>query len=89
MTGFFELGGSGGARVADLLRGEFGWELHVPAEQAGHLWTCCAMPACRTGSCPSGSASTGRRRGLRRVPGLRAELTPEYDPVEAGMTRRG
>src|SRR5580692_9480748 len=34
----FELGGAAvlASRISDV--GEFGWELHVPAEQAGHLW---------------------------------------------------
>ena len=38
MTGAFELGGAVvlGSRISYV--GEFGWELHVPAEQAGHLW---------------------------------------------------
>src|ERR1700744_982956 len=38
MTGFFELGGAVilGSRISYV--GEYGWELHVPAEQAGHLW---------------------------------------------------
>src|ERR1700726_3953441 len=38
MTGFFELGGAVvlGSRISYV--GEFGWELHVPVEQTGHLW---------------------------------------------------
>ncbi len=35
---FTELGGAVvlGSRISYV--GEFGWELHVPADQAGHLW---------------------------------------------------
>ncbi|MGH3265802.1 MAG: glycine cleavage T C-terminal barrel domain-containing protein, partial [Trebonia sp.] len=88
MNGFFELGGALvlGSRISYV--GEFGWELHVPAEQAGQLWDL----LCRAGQphdlVPVGIGvygTTGRLEKGYRAFG--AELTLEYDPVEAGMAR--
>ena len=88
MTGFFELGGTVvlGARISYV--GEFGWELHVPAEQAGHLWDLLREAGQPYGLVPTGIGVYGTTARLEK--GYRAfgaELTPEYDPVEAGMTR--
>jgi glycine cleavage system aminomethyltransferase T/glycine/D-amino acid oxidase-like deaminating enzyme len=88
MTGFFELGGTVvlGSRISYV--GEFGWELHVPAEQAGHLWDLLWDAGRAHGLVPVGIGVYGTTARLEK--GYRAfgaELTPEYDPVEAGMTR--
>jgi len=63
----------------------------VPVEQTGHLWDLLLD----AGRAARGSRARGDRRstgndGPRLEKGYRAfgaELTPEYDPVEAGMTR--
>jgi len=68
--------------------GEFGWELHVPAEQAGHLWDLLWAAGRPHGLVPAGIGVYGTTARLEK--GYRAfgaELTGEYDPVEAGMTR--
>jgi len=88
MTGFFELGGAVvlGSRISYV--GEYGWELHVPAEQAGHLWDLLLDAGRPHGLVPAGIGVYGTTARLEK--GYRAfgaELTPEYDPVEAGMTR--
>ncbi len=88
MTGLFELGGAVvlGSRISYV--GEFGWELHVPAEQAGQLWDLLSDAGRPHGLVPVGIGVYGTTARLEK--GYRAfgaELTPEYDPVEAGMTR--
>jgi glycine cleavage system aminomethyltransferase T/glycine/D-amino acid oxidase-like deaminating enzyme len=88
MTGFFELGGALvlGSRISYV--GEYGWELHVPAEQAGYLWDLLLDAGGPHGLVPVGIGVYGTTARLEK--GYRAfgaELTPEYDPVEAGMTR--
>jgi glycine cleavage system aminomethyltransferase T/glycine/D-amino acid oxidase-like deaminating enzyme len=88
MTGFFELGTAAvlGSRISYV--GEFGWELHVPAEQAGQLWDLLADAGQPHGLVPVGIGAYGTTARLEK--GYRAfgaELTPEYNPVEAGMTR--
>jgi glycine cleavage system aminomethyltransferase T/glycine/D-amino acid oxidase-like deaminating enzyme len=68
--------------------GEFGWELHVPAEQAGHLWDLLWTAGQPHGLVPVGIgvyATTARLEKGYRAFG--AELTPDYNPVEAGLTR--
>jgi glycine cleavage system aminomethyltransferase T len=84
----FELGGAvvTAARISYV--GEFGWELHVPAEQAGHLWDLLLAAGRPHGLVPVGIGvygTTGRLEKGYRAFG--AELTGEYNPVEAGMTR--
>jgi glycine cleavage system aminomethyltransferase T/glycine/D-amino acid oxidase-like deaminating enzyme len=88
MTGLFELGGTVvlGSRISYV--GEFGWELHLPAEQAAHLWDLLWDAGRDRGLVPVGIGVYGTTARLEK--GFRAfgaELTPEYDPVEAGMTR--
>jgi glycine cleavage system aminomethyltransferase T/glycine/D-amino acid oxidase-like deaminating enzyme len=88
MTGLFELGGAVvlGSRISYV--GEYGWELHVPAEQAGHLWDLLLDAGGPHGLVPVGIGVYGTTARLEK--GYRAfgaELTPEYDPVEAGMAR--
>ena len=59
-----------------------------PPSRPGSCGTCCGKPGGRTGWCRSASACTGRRRGSRRGTGRSARSsTPEYNLVEAGMTR--
>jgi glycine cleavage system aminomethyltransferase T/glycine/D-amino acid oxidase-like deaminating enzyme len=84
----FELGGAVvlGLRISYV--GEFGWELHVPAEQAGHLWDRLWTAGRPHGLVPVGIGVYGTTARLEK--GYRAfgaELTGEYNPVEAGMTR--
>jgi glycine cleavage system aminomethyltransferase T/glycine/D-amino acid oxidase-like deaminating enzyme len=88
MTGTFELGGAAvlGSRISYV--GEFGWELHVPADQAGHLWDLLWEAGQPHGLVPAGIGVYGTTARLEK--GYRAfgaELTPEYNPVEAGMAR--
>src|ERR1700722_12538486 len=88
MTGVFELGGAAvfGSRISYV--GEFGWELHVPADQAGQLWDLLWDAGRPHGLVPVGIGVYGTTARLEK--GYRAfgaELTPEYDPVEAGMAR--
>jgi glycine cleavage system aminomethyltransferase T/glycine/D-amino acid oxidase-like deaminating enzyme len=88
MSGVFELGGTAvlGSRISYV--GEFGWELHVPADQAGHLWDLLWAAGRPHGLVPVGIGVYGTTARLEK--GYRAfgaELTPEYNPVEAGMTR--
>jgi glycine cleavage system aminomethyltransferase T/glycine/D-amino acid oxidase-like deaminating enzyme len=88
MTGIFELGGAAvlGSRISYV--GEYGWELHVPADQAGHLWDLLWDAGRPHGLVPVGIGVYGTTARLEK--GYRAfgaELTPEYNPVEAGMTR--
>jgi glycine cleavage system aminomethyltransferase T len=83
-----EIGGSVVLASRISYVGEFGWELHVPSDQAGHLWDrllSCGQPV---GLVPVGIGVYGTTARLEK--GYRAfgaELTPEYNLVEAGMTR--
>jgi glycine cleavage system aminomethyltransferase T len=84
----FELGGALVLASRISYVGEFGWELHVPAEQAGHLWDLLLAAGRPHGLVPVGIGvygTTGRLEKGYRAFG--AELTGEYNPVEAGMTR--
>jgi glycine cleavage system aminomethyltransferase T len=87
-TSFFEIGGALvlGSRISYV--GEFGWELHVPAEQAGHLWDMLREAGQPHGLVPVGVGVYGTTARLEK--GYRAfgaELTGDYNPVEAGMAR--
>jgi glycine cleavage system aminomethyltransferase T len=84
----FELGGAVVLASRISYVGEFGWELHVPADQAGHLWDLLLAAGRPHGLVPAGIGvygTTGRLEKGYRAFG--AELTGEYNPVEAGMTR--
>jgi glycine cleavage system aminomethyltransferase T/glycine/D-amino acid oxidase-like deaminating enzyme len=68
--------------------GEFGWELHVPSDQAGQLWDRLWTAGQPAGLAPVGIGVYGTTARLEK--GYRAfgaELTPDYNLVEAGMTR--
>jgi glycine cleavage system aminomethyltransferase T len=68
--------------------GELGWELHVPIEQGARLWDTLWAAGQPHGLVPAGIGvygTTGRLEKGYRAFG--AELTPEYNLVEAGMTR--
>ncbi len=68
--------------------GEFGWELYVPAEQAGYLWDLLWEAGRPHGLVPAGIgvyATTARLEKGYRAFG--AELTPDYNLVEAGLAR--
>jgi glycine cleavage system aminomethyltransferase T/glycine/D-amino acid oxidase-like deaminating enzyme len=84
----FELGGAVVTASRISYVGEYGWELHVPADQAGHLWDLLLAAGRPLGLVPVGIGvygTTGRLEKGYRAFG--AELTGEYNPVEAGMTR--
>jgi glycine cleavage system aminomethyltransferase T/glycine/D-amino acid oxidase-like deaminating enzyme len=86
-----EIGGSVVLASRISYVGEFGWELHVPADQAGHLWDrlwAAGQHTPSAGLVPVGIGVYGTTARLEK--GYRAfgaELTPEYNLVEAGMTR--
>jgi glycine cleavage system aminomethyltransferase T len=85
---FIELGGAVVLASRISYVGEFGWELHVPAEQAGHLWDLLWEAGRPHGLVPVGIgvyATTARLEKGYRSYG--AELTPEYSLVEAGLAR--
>src|SRR5579872_3231145 len=68
--------------------GELGWELYVPIEQGARLWATLHEAGGPHGLVPVGIGvygTTGRIEKAYRAYG--AELTPDYDLVEAGMTR--
>jgi glycine cleavage system aminomethyltransferase T/glycine/D-amino acid oxidase-like deaminating enzyme len=68
--------------------GELGWELYVPMEEGGKLWDALWDAGQPSGLIPAGIGvygTTGRlEKGYR---GFGAELTPDFNLVEAGMTR--
>ena len=86
-----EIGGSVVLASRISYVGEFGWELHVPADQAGHLWDrlwAAGQHTPSAGLVPVGIGVYGTTARLEK--GYRAfgaELTPEYNLVEAGMAR--
>jgi glycine cleavage system aminomethyltransferase T/glycine/D-amino acid oxidase-like deaminating enzyme len=85
---FTELGGAVVLASRISYVGEFGWELHVPADQAGHLWDLLWTAGQSHGLVPVGIGVYGTTARLEK--GYRAfgaELTGEYNLVEAGMTR--
>jgi heterotetrameric sarcosine oxidase gamma subunit len=68
--------------------GELGWELHVPIEQGARVWDTLWTAGQPHGLVPAGIGvygTTGRLEKGYRAFG--AELTPDYNLVEAGMTR--
>jgi glycine cleavage system aminomethyltransferase T len=83
-----EIGGSVVLASRISYVGEFGWELHVPSDQAGHLWDRLREAGQPAGLVPVGIGVYGTTARIEK--GYRAfgaELTPEYTLVEAGMTR--
>jgi glycine cleavage system aminomethyltransferase T len=68
--------------------GELGWELYVPMEQGGKLWDTLWDAGQPSGLIPAGIGvygTTGRlEKGYRS---FGAELTSDFNLVEAGMTR--
>ncbi|HUN37204.1 MAG TPA: FAD-dependent oxidoreductase [Trebonia sp.] len=83
-----EIGGSVVLASRISYVGEFGWELHVPADQAGQLWDQLWTAGQPAGLVPVGIGVYGTTARIEK--GYRAfgaELTPDYNLVEAGMTR--
>jgi glycine cleavage system aminomethyltransferase T/glycine/D-amino acid oxidase-like deaminating enzyme len=83
-----EIGGSVVLASRISYVGEYGWELHVPADQAGHLWDRLWDAGQPHGLVPVGIGVYGTTARLEK--GYRAfgaELTPDFTLVEAGMTR--
>ncbi|HEV2372010.1 MAG TPA: FAD-dependent oxidoreductase [Streptosporangiaceae bacterium] len=69
--------------------GELGWELHVPFEQGARVWDTLWQAGRPAGLVPVGIGvygTTGRLEKGYRAFG--AELTADYNLVEAGMARR-
>ncbi|HYK32385.1 MAG TPA: FAD-dependent oxidoreductase, partial [Streptosporangiaceae bacterium] len=68
--------------------GELGWELHLPIEQGARLWNALWDAGQPSGLIPAGIGvygTTGRLEKGYRAFG--AELTADFNLVEAGMTR--
>jgi heterotetrameric sarcosine oxidase gamma subunit len=68
--------------------GELGWELYVPIEQGARLWDKLWDAGQPSGLIPAGIGVYGTTARLEK--GYRAfgaELTPDFNLVEAGMTR--
>jgi len=68
--------------------GELGWELYVPMEQGARVWDTIWDAGRQHGLVPVGIGVYGTTGRLEK--GYRAfgfELTPDYNLVEAGMTR--
>jgi glycine cleavage system aminomethyltransferase T/glycine/D-amino acid oxidase-like deaminating enzyme len=68
--------------------GELGWELYVPMEQGARVWDTVWDAGQAHGLVPVGIGvygTTGRLEKGYRAYGM--ELTPDYNLVEAGMTR--
>ena len=68
--------------------GELGWELHVPTELGGHTWDAIFEAGGPLGLVPVGIGvygSTARLEKSYRAYG--AELTADFNLVEAGMAR--
>ena len=68
--------------------GELGWELYAPIEQGARLWQTLYEAGVPHGLVPAGIGvygTTGRLEKGYRAYG--AELTPDYNLVEAGMAR--
>lgn len=66
--------------------GDLGWEIHAPAEYGLQLWDLLWDAGQRFGVVAAGIGvygTTGRLEKAHRLMG--AELTGEYDPVEAGL----
>jgi glycine cleavage system aminomethyltransferase T len=83
-----EIGGSVVLASRISYVGEFGWELHVPSDQAGQLWDRLLSAGQPLGAVPVGIGVYGTTARLEK--GYRAfgaELTQEYTLVEAGMMR--
>lgn len=70
--------------------GDLGWEIHAPAEHGLRLWDTLWEAGRRYDVRPAGIGvygTTGRLEKAHRLMG--AELTGEYDPVEAGLALPG
>jgi glycine cleavage system aminomethyltransferase T/glycine/D-amino acid oxidase-like deaminating enzyme len=83
-----EIGGSVVLASRISYVGEFGWELHVPSDQAGQLWDRLWTAGRPAGLVPVGIGvygTTARMEKGHRAFG--AELTPDYNLVEAGLAR--
>ena len=66
--------------------GDLGWEIHAPVEQGLRLWDTLWEAGQPLGVVPAGIGvygTTGRMEKAHRL--MNAELTLEYDPVEAGL----
>ena len=66
--------------------GDLGWEIHAPTEHGLRLWDTLWEAGQEHGVVPAGIGvygTTGRLEKAHRLMG--AELTLEYDPVEAGL----
>ncbi|MDQ4006673.1 MAG: FAD-dependent oxidoreductase [Actinomycetota bacterium] len=66
--------------------GDLGWEIHAPTEQGLRLWDTLWEAGQAFGVVPAGIGvygTTGRIEKAHRL--MNAELTLEYDPVEAGL----
>ena len=86
--GEIELGGLSVLASRISYVGELGWELHAPIEQGARLWSTLWDAGQPSGLIPAGIGvygTTGRLEKGYRAFG--AELTADFNLVEAGMTR--
>jgi glycine cleavage system aminomethyltransferase T/glycine/D-amino acid oxidase-like deaminating enzyme len=66
--------------------GDLGWEIHAPMEQGLRVWDTLWRAGQEFGVVPAGAGvygTSGRIEKAHRL--MNAELTLEYDPVEAGL----
>ena len=80
------LGGVPALMVRISYVGDLGWEIHAPMEQGLRLWDTLWEAGQAYGVVPAGIGvygTTGRMEKAHRL--MNAELTLEYDPVEAGL----
>ncbi len=80
------LGGVPTSMVRISYVGDLGWEIHAPTEQGLRLWDALWEAGQEYGVVPAGIGvygTTGRLEKAHRLMG--AELSLDYDPVEAGL----
>lgn len=81
-----DLGGVTALLIRISYVGDFGWEIYAPTEQGLALWDTLWQAGQEFGLVPAGIGvygTTGRIEKAHRL--MNAELTTEYDPVEADL----
>lgn len=81
-----DLGGVNALLMRISYVGDLGWEIHAPTEQGLRLWDILWQAGQDFGVVPAGIGvygTTGRIEKAHRL--MNAELTTEYDPVEAAL----
>jgi glycine cleavage system aminomethyltransferase T/glycine/D-amino acid oxidase-like deaminating enzyme len=65
--------------------GELGWELHVPTEYAAHVYECLWEAGAELGIADVGYRAIDSLRMEKGYLYWSADITPDYDPYEAGL----